>query len=57
MGIFNSSPKRLNVHLKTAHKMHNMKTVPDNKRKNVFKNIKKAVNTRYLILHASVDGV
>ena len=57
MGIFNNSPKRLNVHLKTAHKMHNMKTVPDNKRKNVFKNIKKAVNTRYLILHASVDGV
>ena len=37
--------------------MHNMETLPDNKRENVVKKIKKAVNTRWLSLHASVDGV
>ena len=34
-----------------------METLPDNKRENVVKKIKKAVNTRWLSLHASVDGV
>ena len=53
----NNSPKRLNVYLKTTHKMHNMETLPDNKHKNVVKKAKKAVNTRWLSLHASVDGV
>ena len=57
MAIFNNLPNRLNVYLKTAHKMHNMETLPDNKRENVVKKIKKAVNTRWLSLHASVDGV
>ena len=57
MAIFNNSPKRLNVYLKTAHKMNNIETLPDNKRKNVVKKVKKAVNTRWLSLHASVDGV
>ena len=57
MGIFNDSQKRLNVYLKTAHKKHKMETLPDNKRKNVVKKIKKAVNMRWLRLHASVDGV
>ena len=34
-----------------------METLPENKRKNVVKKVKKAVNKRWLSLHASVDGV
>ena len=34
-----------------------METLPDNKRKNVVQKVKKAVNTRWLSLDASVDGV
>ena len=34
-----------------------MKTLPDNKHKNVVKKVKKAVNMRWLSLHASADGV
>ena len=34
-----------------------METLPDNKRKNVVKKVKKAVNARWPSLHASVDGV
>ena len=49
--------KRLNIYLKTACNMHNMETLPDNKRKNVAKKVKKAVNRRWFSLHASVDGV
>ena len=37
--------------------MHNMETLLENKRKNVVKKVKKAVNWRWLGLHASVDGV
>ena len=37
--------------------MHNMNTLPDKKHKNVVKKVKKAVNMRWLSLHASVDGV
>ena len=37
--------------------MHNMETLPDNKRKNVVKKVKKPVNTRKLSFHALVDGV
>ena len=37
----NKSPKRLNAYLNTAHKMHNMETLPDNKRKNVVNKRKK----------------
>ena len=60
--FFNNSPKRLNIYLKyealkTAHNIHNMDTLPDSKRKNVVKKVKKAVNMRWLSLHASVDGV
>ena len=55
--FFNKLPKRLNIYLKTAHKIHNMETMPDNKRKNVVKKVKKAANTRWLSLHASVDRV
>ena len=55
--FFNNSPKRLNIYLKTAHKIHNMKTFSDNKRKNVVKKLKNEVNTRWLSLHASVNGV
>ena len=33
----NNSPKRLKDYLKTAHKMHNMVALRDNKRKNVIK--------------------
>ena len=57
MGFFNNPPKRLNIYLGAAHKIENMETLPDNKRKNVFKKVKRAVNTRWLSLHASVDGV
>ena len=32
----NNSPKTLNDYLKTAHKMHNMVALRDNKRKNVI---------------------
>ena len=55
--FFNNSPKRLNIYLKTAHKIHNMETFSDNKRKNVVKKLKNEVNTRWLSLHASVNGV
>ena len=34
-----------------------MNTLPDKKHKNVVKKVKKAVNTRWISLHASVDGV
>ena len=34
-----------------------METLLDNKRKNVVKKVKKSVNTRWLSLHAFVDGV
>ena len=34
-----------------------METLPENKRKNVVKKVRKAVNKRWLSLHASVDGV
>ena len=34
-----------------------MEILPENKRKNVAKKVKKAVNRRWLSLHASVDGV
>ena len=37
--------------------MHNIETLHDNKRKKVVKKVKKAVNTRWVILHASVDGL
>ena len=37
--------------------MHNMETLPDKKRKNVVKEVKKAINARWPSLHASVDGV
>ena len=37
--------------------MHNMEILLDNKHKNVVKKVKKAVNTRWLSLHAFVDGV
>ena len=52
-----SSNNTPSVYLKTAHKMHNMEALPDNKRKNVVKKIKKAVNARWPSLHASVDGI
>ena len=50
----NNSPKRPNVYLKTAHKMHNMKTLPDSKRKNLVKKVKKTFNTRCIRLHFSM---
>ena len=53
----NNSPKRLHVYLNTAHKMHNMETMPDKKRKNGVKKVKKALNARWLSLHASIYGV
>ena len=37
--------------------MHNIGTLLNNKCKNVAKKVKKAVNTGWLSLHASVDGV
>ena len=33
-----------------------MKTLPDKKHKNIVKNVKKAVNTKWLSLYASVYG-
>ena len=53
----NNSPKKLDAYLNTAHKMHNTETLPDKKRKNVVKKVRKTVNTRWLSLHASVYGV
>ena len=53
----NNSPKRLNVYLNVADKLHNIETLPDKKPKNVVKTVKKAVSTRWISLHASVDGV
>ena len=55
--FFNNSPKRLNIYLKTAHKIHNIETLHGSKRKDVVKKVKKAVNTRWFSLHASVDAV
>ena len=37
----NDSP---DVYLKAAHKMHNMETLPDSKRKNVVKKVKKVMD-------------
>ena len=37
--------------------MHDLVSLPPKKKKNVFRKIKKAVNTRWLSLHASVDGI
>ena len=37
--------------------MRNMETLLDNRRKSVVKKAKKAINTRSLSLHASVDAV
>ena len=37
----NNSSMRLNVYLNTAHKMHNMETLPDSKRQNVVNKSKK----------------
>ena len=37
--------------------MRNMETLLDNRRKSVVKKEKKAINTRSLSLHASVDAV
>ena len=34
-----------------------MEIMPENKRKSVAKKVKKAVNRRWLSLHALVDGV
>ena len=59
--FFINSQNRLNIYLETAHKMHNMDTLPDKKRKNIVKKVKKAVirdlNMRWLSLHVSVDKV
>ena len=55
--FFKNSPKRLNIYTKTALKMHDLNSLPPKKKKNVVKKIKKAVNTRWLSLHASVDGI
>ena len=54
---FKNSPKRLNIYTKTSLKMHDLDSLPPKKKKNVVKKIKKAVNTRWLSLHASVDGI
>ena len=37
--------------------MHNMETLPENKRKNVAEKVKKAVDTSWLSLYLCVDGV
>ena len=55
--FFKNSPKRLNIYTKTALKMHDLDSLPPKKKKNVVKKIKKAVNTRWLSLHASVDRI
>ena len=55
--FFKNSPKRLNIYAKTALKMHDLDTLPSNKCKKVVRKVKKAVITRWLILHASADGL
>ena len=55
--FFKNSPRRLNIYAKTVLKMHDLETLPPKKKKNAVKKIKKAVNTRWLSLHASVDGI
>ena len=57
--FFNNSPKRLNICLNPAQKIRNMETLPGSKRENVVKKLiqVKAINTRWLSFHASVDGV
>ena len=57
MGIFKKSPKILYVYAKTALRMRDLDTLPSNKHKKALKMMKRAVNTRWLSLHVSVDGV
>ena len=57
LAFFKKSPKRLNVYSKTALKMHDLVTLPDKRQKKVVRKVKKAVTTRWLSLHESVDGV
>ena len=55
--LLTTPPKRVKIYLKTAYKIHNMDTLSNNKYKNLVKKVKKAFKTRWLNLHASVDGV
>ena len=57
MGIFKNLPKRLYVYAKTALKMCDLDTLPSKKHKKVLKKVKRAVNTKWLNLHVSADGV
>ena len=54
--FFKNSAKRLNVYAKTALKMHDLDVLPKEKKK-VVRKVKKAVCTRWLSLHASVDAI
>ena len=49
---FNDSPKWLNIYIKTAHNIHNMETLPENKRKNVVKKIKRWNFFSLLVTHS-----
>ena len=53
--FFRNSPKWLNIYAKAALKMHDLDTIPSNKHDKVVRKQKKAVRTRWLSLHVSVD--
>ena len=53
--FFKNSSKRLNIFVKTALKMHDLKTLTTNKHKKVVRKVKKVVSIRWLSLQASVD--
>ena len=55
--FFKNSPKRLTIYIKTAMQLKNFEHLPQKEQNMVVKRVKKAVCTRWLSLHASVDSV
>lgn len=55
--LFKNSPKRLEVYIKVALNHRNLSTLSKNQKKKIVRTVKKAVRTRWLSLHNSVDSV
>ena len=55
--FFKNSPKRLKIYIKVALGYRNFTTFAKNKKKRIVRTVKKAVRTRWLSLHNSVDSV
>ena len=55
--FFKNSPKRLKTYIKVALNYRNFSTLSKNQKKRIVRTVKKAVRTRWLSLHNSVDSV